>query len=477
MAEEHDQNDEVSAVSRLACLPLFHTTLQVVSAVYSEVKGSNPLLGILCSVAEMGVRSVGKAAASRATPLLERLEPQIAAVNSFACEGLDQLEIRFPILNQSAEEVAVHLKDALYLTLDDLRCSFNNKLDGAVERTAASLEGTRAVLTSQASLLLSSGPGQALVLGFDNVLTRSEELADYYLSLPEEEMWREWSAVSGWQDEEEEGELGVPRRVQSLVLRVSLQVYRGALLLWDQGERLTALLRDYADTLGLSRISALLSQFAQYALTVFVAQVFWLQSLWTLAVSRLAAGAQSLASLRPFTLSLPSGAQAVLSMVMRDLSEMGKILLQLLINTTPLYNLVSSARSRLKEGSYPAEPDPLSQDDLSDSASSRRSSLDSVEAKARITQRESQPCLEGRSQREQETHFSSSLPSSPVNGRRESLKLERLGVPDQDPLLSRSQSSDVLLAPSLQLVNQSQRAFEYLSPGSPPASQPANNAE
>ncbi|XP_058863756.1 perilipin-2 isoform X4 [Acipenser ruthenus] len=379
MAEEHDQNDEVSAVSRLACLPLFHTTLQVVSAVYSEVKGSNPLLGILCSVAEMGVRSVGKAAASRATPLLERLEPQIAAVNSFACEGLDQLEIRFPILNQSAEEVAVHLKDALYLTLDDLRCSFNNKLDGAVERTAASLEGTRAVLTSQASLLLSSGPGQALVLGFDNVLTRSEELADYYLSLPEEEMWREWSAVSGWQDEEEEGELGVPRRVQSLVLRVSLQVYRGALLLWDQGERLTALLRDYADT--------------------------------------------------------------------------------------------------LKEGSYPAEPDPLSQDDLSDSASSRRSSLDSVEAKARITQRESQPCLEGRSQREQETHFSSSLPSSPVNGRRESLKLERLGVPDQDPLLSRSQSSDVLLAPSLQLVNQSQRAFEYLSPGSPPASQPANNAE
>ncbi|XP_058863755.1 uncharacterized protein LOC117395210 isoform X3 [Acipenser ruthenus] len=465
MAEEHDQNDEVSAVSRLACLPLFHTTLQVVSAVYSEVKGSNPLLGILCSVAEMGVRSVGKAAASRATPLLERLEPQIAAVNSFACEGLDQLEIRFPILNQSAEEVAVHLKDALYLTLDDLRCSFNNKLDGAVERTAASLEGTRAVLTSQASLLLSSGPGQALVLGFDNVLTRSEELADYYLSLPEEEMWREWSAVSGWQDEEEEGELGVPRRVQSLVLRVSLQVYRGALLLWDQGERLTALLRDYADT------------FAQYALTVFVAQVFWLQSLWTLAVSRLAAGAQSLASLRPFTLSLPSGAQAVLSMVMRDLSEMGKILLQLLINTTPLYNLVSSARSRLKEGSYPAEPDPLSQDDLSDSASSRRSSLDSVEAKARITQRESQPCLEGRSQREQETHFSSSLPSSPVNGRRESLKLERLGVPDQDPLLSRSQSSDVLLAPSLQLVNQSQRAFEYLSPGSPPASQPANNAE
>ncbi|MGH0185164.1 UNVERIFIED_CONTAM: hypothetical protein FKN15_017054 [Acipenser sinensis] len=203
---------------------------------------------------------------------------------------------------------------------------------------------------------------------------------------------------------------------------------------------------------------------------VFVAQVFRLQSLWTLAGSRLAARARILASLRPFSLSLPSGAQAVLSMVMRDLSEMGKILLQLLINTTPLYNL-------LKEGSYPAEPDPLSQDDLSDSASSRRSSLDSLEAKARITQRESQPCLEGRSQREQETHFSSSLPSSPVNGHLESLKLERLGVPNQDPLLSRRQSSDMLLAPSLQLVNQSQRAFEYLSPGSPPASQPADNAE
>ncbi|KAK1154728.1 hypothetical protein AOXY_G28263 [Acipenser oxyrinchus oxyrinchus] len=76
MAEEHDQNDEVSVVSRLACLPLFHSTLQMVSAVYSEVKGSNTLLGTLCSVAEMGVRSVGKAAASRATPLLERLEPQ-----------------------------------------------------------------------------------------------------------------------------------------------------------------------------------------------------------------------------------------------------------------------------------------------------------------------------------------------------------------------------------------------------------------
>uniref|UniRef100_A0A8C2WS92 Uncharacterized protein n=1 Tax=Cyclopterus lumpus TaxID=8103 RepID=A0A8C2WS92_CYCLU len=94
---------QTSVVLRVSSLPLVSSAMQSVTSVYSEVKGRYPLLRLVGGVAEVGV----SVAMTRATPLLQSLEPQIEVANSFALVGLDRLEKNFPILNQSTEEVCL----------------------------------------------------------------------------------------------------------------------------------------------------------------------------------------------------------------------------------------------------------------------------------------------------------------------------------------------------------------------------------
>lgn len=73
-----------------------------------------------------------------------------------------------------------HLKDALVLTLDDLQLWLMDGLDGGLEQLEWLLDAVRtAVLQVQDSQV-----GRAASSGLDNVLSRLEEAAAYYLPLP-----------------------------------------------------------------------------------------------------------------------------------------------------------------------------------------------------------------------------------------------------------------------------------------------------
>uniref|UniRef100_A0A3P9KLV5 Perilipin 6 n=1 Tax=Oryzias latipes TaxID=8090 RepID=A0A3P9KLV5_ORYLA len=95
----------VQSIKSMSHLPLVRSMVQSVTSAYSGAKDRYPLLGLMGGVAEVGVRNISEEAMRRATPLLESLEPQIEAANSFALVGLDNLEKNFPFLNQSTEEV------------------------------------------------------------------------------------------------------------------------------------------------------------------------------------------------------------------------------------------------------------------------------------------------------------------------------------------------------------------------------------
>lgn len=71
---------QTSAVLRVSSLPLVSSALQSMTSVYSEVKGRYPLLSLMGGVAEVGMRSVSQVAMTRATPLLQSLEPQSMCV-------------------------------------------------------------------------------------------------------------------------------------------------------------------------------------------------------------------------------------------------------------------------------------------------------------------------------------------------------------------------------------------------------------
>lgn len=90
---------------------------------------------------------------------------------------------------------------------------------------------------------------------------------------------------------------------------------------------------------GLGQVLELAGELLQYLQTFLVALVYRAEGVRELSVQQIRGRALTLAELSPVrqVLELPLQVQRLL----RDLQELSKILLQLLVNSTPLYNMVS----------------------------------------------------------------------------------------------------------------------------------------
>ncbi|XP_028649212.2 perilipin 6 [Erpetoichthys calabaricus] len=355
MTDSKNKYSNPNAVDRVTSLPLFSTTLRLVASAYIDVKSFHPLMSSVFSIAEKGVKTMTQVATEQATPLLERLEPQITAVNIYACDGLSQLEEKYPVLNQTADELAGHLKSAFYITLDNLQDQLNSKIDSALVQTNTALETTKTTVISRVNTLLGSRFGKALVLGLDSVLTLSEELVDYYLPATEEEL-KHLSLMSSrnfvvTEEDEDEGPY-LQDRVQSLIVRMHLRMFHQGVLIWKELKQLGLLLRYYTGQMDSSQLFNALHALAFRILRMYAALINKVQSQQQLALLQLSSLIQALASLWPLhpVLSLAGEAQAFLALVVSDLYNLSMILLQLLINTTPLYDLASFTVLRWEVG-------------------------------------------------------------------------------------------------------------------------------
>ncbi|XP_062421691.1 perilipin 6 [Pungitius pungitius] len=449
MSERH--HHETSAVLRVSSLPLVSSALQSMTSVYSEVKGRYPLLRLMGGVAEVGVRSVSQVAMTRATPLLQSLEPQIEVANSFVLFGLDRLEENFPILNQSTEEVVGHLKDAFFLTLDDVQLRVVDGLDAALDQ----LQRLSAAARRAVRLLQDSQAGRAAAGGLDDVLTRLEDASAYYLPLPPT-LRRQWEMKVQEYEDEDEDEPSVWTRVRSLLLNLSLQLYHRLMKVREQLQSAMTRLEAGADKVGLGRILDLASELLQQLQRLLVALMYRAEGLRELTLSGVRGQAAKLTELLPVQRirELPAQTQQLLG----DLQELAKLLVQLVINATPLYDLLQQPSTQEVE-------DFLNQEEAAADSSSRRGSASSLFLKA----------MDGRPRRRRSlysrTARSPQSPDPPNGRRRSSLKDptggEDLLKPPQDAVVHRRPSaSELLLAPLKQFVAQSQKAFEYLSPNS-----------
>ncbi|XP_059195022.1 perilipin 6 [Centropristis striata] len=441
------QQQQRSVVLRASSLPLVRSALQSVTSAYSEVKGRYPLLRLVGGAAEV----VSSAALTRATPLLQSLEPQIGVVNSLALVGLDRLERNFPILNQSTDEVVGHLKDAFFLTLDDVQLWLGDNVDGALDQ----LERLSDAALGAVRLLQDSQVGRAATSGLDDVLSRLEDATAYYLPLPPT-LRREWEMrVQELEDEEEdEDEPGLWTRLRSLLLNLSLQLYHRLLRVREQLLHAAATLEGAAHKAGLDQVLELLGELLQSLRGLLVALVYRAESLRALTLNGVRGQAAMLAELRPVRQirELPLQVQTVLG----DLQDLTKILLQLVVNATPLYNLFQQPSPQEVE-------DFLNQEDFGADSSSRRSSANSLFLKA----------MDGRPRRRRSLYSRAVRSADPPNGRRRSslkdlplpaLEVEGSPLPSDGAAHRRPSATEMLLAPLKQFVSQSQKAFEYLSP-------------
>ncbi|XP_032155948.1 perilipin-2 [Sapajus apella] len=97
----------LSVVTRVVNLPLVSSTYDLMSSAYVNTKDQYPYLKSVCEMAEKGVKTITSVALTSALPIIQKLEPQIAIANTYACKGLDRMEERLPILNQPSTQVSL----------------------------------------------------------------------------------------------------------------------------------------------------------------------------------------------------------------------------------------------------------------------------------------------------------------------------------------------------------------------------------
>lgn len=198
-----------SVVTRVASLPLVSSTYDLVSSAYVSTKDQHPYLRSVCEMAEKGVRTVTSAAMTSALPIIQKLEPQIAVANTYACKGLDRIEERLPILNQPTTQVVANAKgavagarDAVTKTVSGAKDSVAGTLTGVMDKTKGAVtdgvEKTKSVVNGSINTVLGSRMMQFMSSGVENALTRSELLVDQYLPLTEEELEKEAKKVEGF---------------------------------------------------------------------------------------------------------------------------------------------------------------------------------------------------------------------------------------------------------------------------------------
>ncbi|XP_038259745.1 perilipin-3-like isoform X2 [Dermochelys coriacea] len=196
---EIQAEEQQTAADRVAGLPLVSSACEMASASYAATKETHPAIKAVCEVAETGVRAIASAAITRAQPILDQLEPQVAAANEYACRGLDRMEEQLPILQQPIEKVALDAQDLVRVTMVGARdavCSTVTEAKDAVTSMVGvaqgavqeSVEVTKSAVTSSMSTVMGSSIGQMAASAIDAALGKSEELVDHYLPMTEEEL-------------------------------------------------------------------------------------------------------------------------------------------------------------------------------------------------------------------------------------------------------------------------------------------------
>uniref|UniRef100_A0A250YHY6 Perilipin n=1 Tax=Castor canadensis TaxID=51338 RepID=A0A250YHY6_CASCN len=200
---------QLTVMTRVANLPLVSSTYDLVSSAYVSTKDQYPYLKSVCEMAEKGVKTMTSVAVTSALPIIQKLEPQIAAANTYACKGLDRIEERLPILNQpttqvvaNAKGVVTGAKDAVTTTVTGAKDSVASTITGVMDKTkgavTGSVEKTKSVINGSINTVLGSRMVQLMSSGVENALTKSELLVDQYLPLTQEELEKETKKVEGF---------------------------------------------------------------------------------------------------------------------------------------------------------------------------------------------------------------------------------------------------------------------------------------
>ncbi|XP_067665550.1 perilipin-2-like isoform X2 [Haliotis asinina] len=187
--------EEEQFINKLGNLPMVNLAWTTAFSAYEKTKEKHALLRTALNLAESSVTTV----AQTAKPLVDKVQPQIAVVNHYACEKLTNLETKYPVITQPADEVYASSKKACeeYLkpvtsTVSGVYNVGKQQVTRVGELGTATVNGVKNYSTNQIARVQSLGQGvldaslgtkygQLAVSGLDSVLSTSEHLVDRYL--------------------------------------------------------------------------------------------------------------------------------------------------------------------------------------------------------------------------------------------------------------------------------------------------------
>ncbi|XP_060951911.1 perilipin-2 [Limanda limanda] len=187
-----------NVVERVTSLPLVSSTYGLVSSMYCTTKDTHPYIRSVCEAAEQGVRTITSVALTTASPIMDKLEPQIAIANDLACKGLDKIEKTLPILHQPSEQIVSSAKDVVITAKDTVSDTLTSVVGRTREAVQGGMERTKTAVTGSVSTVLESRVAQLVSSGVDTALSTSESLVEQYLPLTEDELELEAKTVNGF---------------------------------------------------------------------------------------------------------------------------------------------------------------------------------------------------------------------------------------------------------------------------------------
>ncbi|XP_071108275.1 perilipin-2-like isoform X1 [Haliotis cracherodii] len=194
MAQQTRMEDE-QFISKLGNLPMVNLAWTTAFSAYEKTKERHTLLKTALNLAESSVTTV----AQTAKPLVDKVQPQIAVVNHYACEKLNNLETKYPVITQPADEVYASSKKACEEYLKPVTSTVSGVYNVGKQQVTRvgqfgtdTVNGVKNYSTAQIARVQSLGQGvldaslgtkcgQLAVSGLDGVLSTSEHLVDRYL--------------------------------------------------------------------------------------------------------------------------------------------------------------------------------------------------------------------------------------------------------------------------------------------------------
>ena len=181
---ESTEEEHWCVLKKVSDLPLVTSTYEKVSASYTSAKESHPAIQAVCDMAEVGVKAMATTAASGAQPLLDKFEPQIAAVDTIACKSLDKLQE----VVSGAKDLLTESLAPVYSRVTEAKDAVSSMVDLARETAHEHMEMAKSAVRNGVNTMMETSMGQMMAEGVDRMIFKSDELIEDYLPMTDDEL-------------------------------------------------------------------------------------------------------------------------------------------------------------------------------------------------------------------------------------------------------------------------------------------------